>query len=200
MAISSIKNKTSGRKLLVGNTSWPLNSANTDFESIATVTVGSGGAATATFSSIPNTYTHLQVRGIARVDNTGTVGNDNVEARFNSDTGSNYDFHYLYGNGSSAGAGNGTNQTYMLCGKPSNASATSGVFGGFVMDILDYANTNKYKTVRVLTGIDNNGSGQMFFNSNLWRNTNAIDTITFRYQSQNFVQYSHFALYGIKGA
>lgn len=164
------------------------------------ITVGPAGATSVSFTNIPNTYSHLQIRGIARVDNTGTVGNDNVEARFNSDTGSNYDFHYLYGNGSSAGAGNGTNQTYMLCGKPSNASATSGVFGGFVIDVLDYANTNKYKTVRVLTGVDNNGSGQMFFNSNLWRNTNAITSMSFFYQSQKFVEGSQFAIYGIKAA
>ena len=164
------------------------------------ITVGPAGATSVSFTNIPNTYTHLQIRGIARVDNTGTVGNDNVEARFNSDTGSNYDFHYLYGNGSSAVSGNGTNQTVMLCGKPSNASATSGVFGGFVIDVLDYANTNKYKTVRVLTGVDNNGSGQMFFNSNLWRNTNAITSMSFAYGSQKFVEGSQFAIYGIKAA
>jgi len=170
------------------------------FESIATVSVGSGGQATAQFNSIPATFSHLQIRGIARVNNSGTVGNDNIEARFNSDTGSNYDFHYLFGNGSSAQAAAAINQTLMLTGKPANASVTAGGFGAFVIDILDYANTNKYKTVRVLTGIDNNGSGVAFFNSNLWRNTSAITSISMFYGSQTFDQYSHFALYGIKGA
>lgn len=164
------------------------------------ITVGAAGASSVTFTNIPSTYSHLQIRHISRVSNTGTVGNDNVEMRFNSDTGSNYDFHYLVGNGSSASAGNGTNQTVMLAGKPANASATSGVFGAAVVDILDYANTNKYKTVRVLTGIDNNGSGTVFFNSNLWRSTSAITSITFLYGSQTFTQYSQFALYGIRSA
>ena len=35
-----------------------------DFESIATVTVGGGGAASIEFTSIPGTYQHLQIRGI----------------------------------------------------------------------------------------------------------------------------------------
>jgi hypothetical protein len=177
---------------------WGKILSNTSYESIATESLSSAQS-TVIFSSIPSTYTHLQIRGIARVSNSGTVGNDNVTAQFNSDTGSNYDYHFLLGNGSSPLAGYGINQTVMLCGKPSNASATVGVFGSFVIDILDYANTNKYKTVRVLTGVDNNGSGMIFFNSNLWRNTNAITSISFIY-AQNFAQYSHFALYGIKGA
>jgi hypothetical protein len=82
-------------------------------------------------------------------------------------------------------------------------SASTGganVFGTFIIDILDYANTSKYKTQRGLGGADLNGSGYISFNSGNWRNTNAITSISLTplYGSQ-FAQYSSFALYGIKG-
>ena len=77
---------------------------------------------------------------------------------------------------------------------------TANSFGAYVVDVLDYANTNKYKTVRTLGGKDLNGSGQEGLYSNLWKNTNAITDITLKVVGgSNFVQYSHFALYGIKG-
>jgi hypothetical protein len=76
------------------------NLVTTSYESIATVTVGSGGAANVEFTSIPATYTHLQVRGIGRSLEANT-GVDVQYLRFNSDTGSNYAWHQLVGNGSS---------------------------------------------------------------------------------------------------
>lgn len=172
--------------------------APSSYESIATVTVGSSQS-TITFSSIPSTYTHLQLRGIARNSASSSAGNDNIYMRFNSDTASNYSFHYLYGTGSSALAGAGANQSIMLAGKPASSGDGSNIFGVFVTDILEYNNTNIYKTIRTLTGIDNNGSGIIFFSSGNWRNTNAITTITLT-SSADFTSYSSFALYGIKGA
>jgi hypothetical protein len=80
-----------------------------------------------------------------------------------------------------------------------NANFTANVFNGYVVDVLDYANTNKYKTVRALQGFDSNGDGRIYLGSNLWKNTNAVTSITLTAFSGNFVQYSHFALYGIKG-
>lgn len=68
-----------------------------------------------------------------------------------------------------------------------------------VVDILDYANTNKNKTIRVLAGVDNNGSGEVALNSGLWPSTSALNTIKILTTSGNLNQYSSFALYGIKG-
>jgi hypothetical protein len=165
--------------------------AGTSFESIATVTVGSGGASSITFSSIPSTYTHLQVRIIALSGLAGT----NLEVRFNSDTGNNYDTHWLYGNGASVTAGAATNLSYSWGAGSGSSTAPAGV----VIDVLDYANTNKYKTVRNLGGFDVNGSGgYIYFTSGLWRNTNAITSIKIDLSGTTFSQYSHFALYGIK--
>ena len=168
--------------------------ATNSYESIATVTVGALGAANVTFSSIPSTYKHLQIRGIVR-ELTG--GFDQAFMQFNSDTGTNYATHNLNGNGSSAGAGATTTTSSMSVAAIPGVNQSANVFGGTVIDILDYANTNKYKTVRSLSGTDNNGSGYVWFASGLWQNTNAVSTITIS-TSSNFVQYTQFALYGVK--
>ena len=70
------------------------------YESIATTTVGALGASSVTFSSIPSTYKHLQLRWIARSNRV--AAQDFVDIRLNSDTGANYSAHLLYGDGSAA--------------------------------------------------------------------------------------------------
>jgi hypothetical protein len=173
------------------------------YESIATVTVGSGGQSTITFSSIPSTYEHLQLRIAASTDR-GTFALDNVFITFNSDTGGNYSTHFLQGNGASASAGATANAVNVDSGTVPS-SAASNVFGASIFDILDYKDTNKYKTVRSLSGFDLNGTVSGFGGfvqlwSGNWRNTNAITSITLNRQSgTNFIQHSSFALYGIKG-
>jgi hypothetical protein len=164
------------------------------FESISTVTVGSGGSATITFSSIPSTYTHLQLRWFSK----NTSADYGIRGQFNSDSAANYSYHELYGTGSAAGAFSGVSQTYAQLGQ--NADATTSVFGTGIIDILDYANTNKYKTVRALSGYDKNGGGALAFDSSSWRSTSAISSIYLYSNTGNFAQYSSFALYGIKGA
>jgi hypothetical protein len=168
------------------------------YESIATVTVGSGGAANVEFTSIPATYTHLQIRAIARTDRAAT--GEWLEIQFNSDTASNYSDHYFAGNGSTASAGGQANVSYMEVNRFPAASSTASIFGAFVTDILDYANTNKNKTIRNLGGNDQNGSGEIHLGSGNWRSTNAITSIKILPGGgTNLVQYSQFALYGIKG-
>lgn len=163
------------------------------YESIATVTVGSGGQSTVTFSSIPSTYKHLQLRVIGNVSTdsnmTMRLGNGSV------DSGTNYSWHQLYGTGSAAGAVAGANSTQMYFASMTNGS---NIFGASIIDILDYADTNKYKTVRGLDGYDANGSGVVDLASGSWRSTSAVNTIELKCAA-NFNQYSSFALYGIKG-
>jgi hypothetical protein len=167
---------------------------------ISSVTVGSGGAASIAFTSIPSTYTHLQVRGIARSLEANT-GVDVQYLRFNSDTGSNYAWHQLVGNGSSASAAAGTSTSFARGGYIALNSEPANVFGAVIIDILDYKNTNKNKTVRILSGTEyNNTNGGISFNSGLWQNTNAITSIRLQPSAANFAQYSQFVLYGIKGA
>jgi|688.fasta_scaffold985724_2 hypothetical protein len=160
---------------------------------IGAVTVGSAGAASITFSSIPSTYKHLQIRGYQKAASAG-----DLNFTLNGDTGANYTRHYLYGTGSStASSGANTSQTLGYVGyNPSTV-----YFQASIIDILDYTSTVKYKTVRSSLGTDANGSGYILLTSSGWFATPAaITSITFTSGGGNFSQFSQFALYGIKGA
>ena len=171
------------------------------YESIQTITL-SGNQNVISFTSIPGTFKHLQVRAIARSSEAQPA--TQAKLQFNSDTGQNYAFHALFGDGTSASSdGYGTgivNGVTPVLRFPA-ATAASGLFGVTVIDILDYTNTNKYKTVRSLNGYDANGSGQINLTSGLWTSTSAVTSLQISHQggSADFVQYSSFALYGIKG-
>jgi hypothetical protein len=175
--------------------------ATSSYESIATAN-GTGSSSTITFSSIPSTYTHLQLRYIARDDRA--ITNDSFICRFNSDTGSNYmEYHLLYADGATVGAAAGSaSATSILMGTIPGSSALANAMGVGVIDILDYANVNKYKTTRSLQGIDYNGSGIVRFWSGLWMNSaSAISSITLTTgTASNWTGNAQFALYGIKGA
>jgi hypothetical protein len=158
-----------------------------DFESIATAN-GTGSSNTITFSSIPSTYTHLQIRVFSF-----TSSGDNVAVRFNNDTGFNYAYHQLVGDGAATSAAGVANTTLML-GSYSSPSQ----YGVGIIDILDYTNTNKNTTIRALQGSDANGSGFIIFRSGLWINTNAVNRIDLS-ANNNFTTASQFALYGIRG-
>lgn len=162
------------------------------YDALATVTVPSGGASTITFAGIPAGYKHLQIRAIQ----LSSSPNNDIVMRFNGDSGSNYSLHVLQGNGASASAYAGTSSTYATMGYTADATQPA----PSVCDILDYANTSKYKTVRVLNGNDANGATRyMNFMSGNWRNTAAVTSITITHGAAvNFNEFSQFALYGVK--
>lgn len=187
MAVRSLKTGTFSRSMLVGNAFYFPNS----YESIQTIDVTTA-VTSVTFSNIPSTYTHLQIRMYTK-DNTGLASQS---IRINGDSGSNYAWHRLYGEGATANASSGTTDNKAIIG------ISDVQFGSGIMDFLDYKNTNKYKTVKSLSGFDNNGSGWVGLWSGLWMNTNAITDIQIMtgLLSQSWTQYSKFALYGIKVA
>ena len=166
------------------------------YESIATTSLG-GTQATITFSSIPSTYKHLQIRILGRT-NRASQELDVITATFNSDTAANYSEHWLTGNGTAASAAGNASTSGVSVYRLTGSTAGSNTFGVIVLDILDYADTNKYKTTRNLGGYDNNGSGQIYLGSGNWRSTSAINRIDLT-PIGSFVQYSQAALYGIKG-
>lgn len=170
------------------------------FDSIATVNLSGGAASSITFSSIPSTYKHLQLRMMLRSTDGG--GNAGPILRMNSDSGSNYNYHLLEGNGTSVTSGASANASFLTFGNCPAGGTAAGTFGTFVIDILDYADTNKFKTTRSLFGYDVNALplGAVDFFSGAWRSTSAISTISLTmFTGSNFAQYSHAALYGIKG-
>lgn len=188
MSITSVKS---------GLTSMSLALDNNYMEPIATVLVGASGSNVIAFNDIPQTYKHLQIRGIAR-DNGGS-GEDDFAIRLNGDTGTNYAFHYLMGNGTSASSSASSSASRIMVRMLSTAVQNDG-FGALIVDILDYTNTNKYKTIRALGGYDVNSSGTVALNSGLWMNTDAVTSIAIRNdRAVNFLQNTRISLYGIKG-
>lgn len=164
--------------------------SNPQFESIQTVTVGAGGSSSISFTSIPSTYKHLQIRALYE-----TVTNaDNIGVTLNGSTALTR-MHYIYGNGSSVVAGSTTTNLITI---QNGVSTTS--YYAMVIDILDYESTNKNKTVRVIGGADFNGSGVVYLSSGLYSTTSAVSSISLQGAGgQTLAQYSSFALYGIKG-
>lgn len=164
------------------------------YDSIATVS-GTGSSGTISFTSIPSTYTHLQIRFIGRA----TTATSTIRVQFNSDTGSNYANHMLYGEGSAVYAANNTTQTYMKFYGLANSGLSADIVSAHIVDVLDYTNTNKNKVYRTLGGFDANGSGEQGLFSGLWMSTSAITSIDLITNSGSWTSSSSFALYGIKG-
>lgn len=129
----------------------------------------------------------------------GASGGSLIVGNFNSDTGANYTWHEVQGQGTAAAAYSGTGNSYARWyGRNVGTSSTSPTAA--IIDILDYTNTNKYKVVRVLAGMDANGSGEVNLTSNLWSNTAAISSITVKtHDAVNFASGTSIALYGVKG-
>jgi len=177
--------------LLVGNASYVPPS----FESIASTSPTSGTSIT--LSSIPSTYKHLQIRYSIITD-----AYSDIRIRFNGDTGSNYTSHILWGriNGSVGAEG------YTAAGSgliySNNIEGTTDTYPNVgIIDVIDYANTSKYKTVRTLAGDDNNGQlnpkAMVQLSSNAWLSTSAINSLTII--TGTFSTGTIISLYGIKG-
>ena len=168
------------------------------YESIQTVTVGAGGQSTISFTSIPSTYSHLQIRASGRNASTLTA-EDDLLMKFNSDTGANYTIHYIVGDGSGVYTAGVSGRSDPRGGFTVDGNALANTFSATVIDILDYSNVNKYTTTRTLSGSERNGAGRVILESGLWVNTAAVTRIDFtNANSSNFAQYSSFALYGIR--
>jgi len=155
---------------------------------------------TVTFSSIPQTYKSLQVRVFSR-DATAQASGI-LYINFNSDTAANYSHHRMIGDAGGGTTASGTINATLMFGPRSNGNTgTASCFGTGIIDVIDYASTSKYKTIRVLSGNDGNFAGGSYTTgilSGSWRSTSAINSITIT-ASGNFTSGSTFALYGITG-
>jgi len=196
MPIISLKTGTKSRSLLVGNPYFQP----TAYESIASLS-GNGLATALTFSSIPSTYQHLQLRVIGRRTGAGT-GLANLQMRFNNDSTNSYTFHQLSGTGGSVlaqgYATGGTGGDLYIAASLVEGGETASLFGVAIIDIHDYSSTTKNKTLRAFSGADLNGSGRVNLSSALYIKTNAITEINL-ITGTAWATSSTFALYGIKG-
>ena len=170
-----------------------------DYELIES-TILTSNQASVTFSSLgtySSTYKHLQIRAVVKTN--GLFDSDAIRLRFNSDTGSNYAYHTLVGNGSSVTSTAATSQTGAGFGLSGASKYTGAPFGSFIMDILDvYATKNK--TIRLLTGYNFTDDKLIALRSSVWLNTASVTTLTLNpVDGTNLLTGSRFSLYGIRG-
>lgn len=158
-------------------------------------------ASTVTFSSIPNTYKSLQIRSIAR-NTTADVYVTQMGLNLNSDSGTNYSLHYLYGDGSAVTAGgSGTSFGYAYISGPQiDNSALANTYGASIIDIVDYT-LSKNKTIKYISGVNVNNttpaSNQITLGSTVWLNTSAVTTVSITAAQNSFAAGSTFSLYGV---
>jgi len=171
--------------------------ANT-YEAIATVEVGSGGAASMAFSSIPNTFTDLLLKVSAR-QNFAAVATT-LYMSINGDTGANYSRRRLVGNGSSAASYNATGETYVYANaSATGTTATSNTFGNAEFYIPNYLSAIN-KSISIDTVTENNATeAYTLLQASLYSDTTAITSLTV-VGDANFLQYSTATLYGIKNS
>jgi hypothetical protein len=166
-----------------------------NYYSIATFNLSSN-TTSITFSSILSIYSHLQIRSLSAGNQNTSVG-----ITFNGDNSSNnYSLHAL-----KAGEGYGTSVYSDGAANINNGVlfdqqlGNSTYYNATVADILDYSNTNKYKTMRSFSGVNSNGNDFIYLYSSVWRNTAAITSITIQPAGSGyFIGNSSFALYGVK--
>lgn len=167
--------------------------ANT-FVKIASVTVGSGGAADITFSSIPSTYTDLKIVYSTRC----TADNVNTTFTLNGST-SNFSFRQIYGSGTTTASNSSASN--VSSGPITNSSAyTASIFSNGEVYFPNYTSSNN-KSFSIDGVTENNAAlSYQHFIAGLWSNTAAITSIKLAPNSGNFAQYSTATLYGIKSS
>ncbi len=172
-----------------------------EMDLIARVTVGPENSSGITFSNIPQTYQHLQIRAVSRGTSAGS-SSTGLGIRYNSDSGNNYTTHRLYGTGSSAvSASSVSSSSASIANHPHDTTLTN-VYAAMIVNILDYTSTSKTKVSQSFNGHDLNGSGLVLLDSQLWNNTSAINSIYIFDGSSGLPpikQYSVYSLYGVVG-
>lgn len=145
-----------------------------------------------TFSNLVSSYaTDYEHLHLTLLTNRTTQSVGALYMEFNGDTNNaNYYYHNLYGSGSSASA----NRSIAF------HTGTSTIFTGSLIDILHPFDTNRYTVSRNLHGVPGTSEPVALFQSHLWKNTNQVDSITFKVDANNFPVNSRFSLYGTKKA
>lgn len=167
--------------------------ANT-FELISSVTVGSGGASSITFSSIPGTFTDLVLKLSLR--DTTSQPAQNLNYSFNGSTSS---FSGVWGGGNGSSLIGGTWSASTM-GAINGNTSTASTFGNMEVYIPNYTRS-AYKSYSTDSVTENNSTtAYCWLDASLWSNNAAITSISFANGGQSFVQHSTAYLYGVKNA
>ena len=166
-----------------------------------TYTLISSYAATGTvayieFSSIPSTYTDLVLSFSGRQ----TVNGASSFVTFNSDTGANYSYRTLIGNGTAASSSSASGQTSLTVLAIDRNDQTASTFGNSVLYIPNYASSTTKSVSNDGVNENNATANAIGLVAGLWSGTAAISTIRITPDTGSFVQYSTAYLYGIKNS
>ncbi len=164
------------------------------FTLIASSTVGSGGQASISFSSIPSTYTDLVVK--LSVRSTFATNNTNILMSFNGSS-ANFTMRNLVNEG-------GTARSYTQAAYGNNASgyspgssSTASTFSNSEFYFPNYTSSNN-KSVSVDAVSEGNiTAGYGWLGANLWSSSSAITSLGFTLDSGNFAEFTTAYLYGI---
>jgi len=169
----------------------------TTYEKIATTTLGSS-VSSITFSSVAASWTDLRLVVTGR-QIYSSINYGSMKLIFNSDSGSNYSYTRISGNGSAASSSSATSQTYLYGGYFADAPTGNAMTSLFVADIFSYAGST-YKTILCNSSVDENGSGVTDSRVGLWQSTSAITSINISGGDGNIDAGTTATLYGIKAA
>ena len=194
---SSLEDNIFYRSMLAGNDAYFPEFESDDFLEEVVLT---SSASSVTFSGLDaySDYKHLQVRWVGRGD--AAVTYSNAAMRVNGDAGSNYAKHDLRGDGSSVSSNAAAGASSFYIGNVPFGSSTANAFGAAVIDVLDFASTNKNTTFRVLSG--DTIAPQVTLSSGLYVSTSAVTSVTMFASftaGRNWDTNSRFSLYGSKG-
>ena len=148
-------------------------------------------ATTVTFSSIPQTYDHLELSIYARGTSAG-VPTRGIVIDVNADsTTANYIAQILYGQGTGAAAyQSATRGTTSI---PSG-TATANIFGQSTSTFYNYTKTDRYKHYLTMGGIDFSNIALI---SHRWISTAAISSLVLKVNVNDYLAGSVFELRGI---
>lgn len=162
----------------------------------------SSTTASVTFSSLPADYSHLQIRWTGRSNRSDYQ--DRMAIRLNGVTSNTYISHVLRGSGSNVASVYQDAFGYIFATGVFDLFATtetSGAFGAGIIDILDFKNTSKTKTVRMFSGLSGGTQARnIALTSGMNTATGALSSITLFPQNGSWVAGSRMSIYGIKGA
>jgi hypothetical protein len=137
-------------------------------------------------------YKHLQIRMIARNDNrTG------LRLKFNSDSGTNYAYHNLAGNGSVVSSGSATSEAFIDLATYPTSTQTVGNYGAVVCDVYDFASTVKNTTTRTLSGVADTSFNHIRLMSGLWNSLAAVTEISLGHNG-TLLAGTRISIYGVK--
>lgn len=160
-----------------------------------------GTASSITFN-VPNTFRNLHMEIMCRGD-AAAQQFIAVRARFNGDSGNNYDNVQLFGSSAGSGAGEVQNENGILLGDMPGPATVAGSAAVMTMDVPWYNNTISWKLVstnKVLSSQTSGGqAGQLWRKdwAGRWRNTAAVTSVVVVAMSGNFITGTSAAIYGL---